>query len=204
MALERRTRQQVLTEFRTAEILSAASAVFGDKGFAAATVEDIARAAGVAKGTVYLYFPSKAEICRAAFARNVGELRQRAVAAITSAPEAASAIRAFATTKLAYFQEHLGFFAVYRGEAWADLGAGGALQSAIAASSEAQIAALADVLEAAIATGEVRPVPTIAAAQAVFDLTRAVIERRLRGDASGSSEDEAALVADLLWKGLAT
>jgi hypothetical protein len=120
------------------------------------------------------------------------------------APEAASAIRAFATTKLAYFQEHLGFFAVYRGEAWADLGAGGALQSAIAASSEAQIAALADVLEAAIATGEVRPVPTIAAAQAVFDLTRAVIERRLRGDASGSSEDEAALVADLLWKGLAT
>ncbi len=200
---ERRTRQQVLTEFRTAEILSAASAVFGDKGFTAATVEDIARAAGVAKGTVYLYFPSKTELYRAAFARNVGELRQRTLAAITSAPDAATVIRAFVATKLAYFQEHRGFFAVYRSEAWADLGAGGALQAAIAASSEAQVAALAEVLAAAIANGEVRPVPTVAAAQAVFDLTRAVIERRLRGDAVDGSEDEAALVADLLWKGLA-
>lgn len=203
MSPTRRTRQQVLTEFRTAEILSAASAVFGDKGFAAATVEDIARAAGVAKGTVYLYFPSKTEIYRAAFARNVGELRQRTLAAIAAAPDAEAAIHAFVATKLAYLQQHLGFFAVYHSEAWADTGAGGALQEALEDSSRIQIDALVAVLERAIEAGTARPVPARAAAQAVFDLTRAVVWRRLREGSTAGIDDEAALVADLLWKGLA-
>lgn len=44
---------------RPAEMLEAALAVFIEKGFSAARIEDIARAAGVTKGTVYLYFPSK-------------------------------------------------------------------------------------------------------------------------------------------------
>lgn len=40
-------------------MLDAALAVFGEKGFAATKVDDIARRAGVSKGTVYLYFSSK-------------------------------------------------------------------------------------------------------------------------------------------------
>lgn len=43
-------------------IMDAAVKVFGEKGFAGAAVADIAAAAGIAKGTVYLYFPSKEEI----------------------------------------------------------------------------------------------------------------------------------------------
>ncbi|HHY32830.1 MAG TPA: TetR/AcrR family transcriptional regulator [Firmicutes bacterium] len=43
-------------------ILDAAQQVFSKKGFHQATVEEIADAAGVGKGTVYLYFPSKKEI----------------------------------------------------------------------------------------------------------------------------------------------
>lgn len=44
---------------RPAEILAAARAVFLVNGFALAKVEEIARRAGVSKGTVYLYFPTK-------------------------------------------------------------------------------------------------------------------------------------------------
>lgn len=44
---------------RRAQLLEAARAVFGDKGYHAATVDDITRAAGVAKGTYYLYFSEK-------------------------------------------------------------------------------------------------------------------------------------------------
>jgi AcrR family transcriptional regulator len=47
------------TEQRRREILEAALKQFGEKGFQDTTVEDIANAAGVAKGTIYLYFPSK-------------------------------------------------------------------------------------------------------------------------------------------------
>lgn len=43
-------------------ILAAALDVFGQKGFAAARLDDVAAKAGVAKGTLYLYFPSKAAL----------------------------------------------------------------------------------------------------------------------------------------------
>ncbi|HSY36269.1 MAG TPA: TetR/AcrR family transcriptional regulator [Acidobacteriaceae bacterium] len=56
------TRKQVLTDLRREEILTAAIKVFGKKGFAATCVGDVADAAKMAKGTVYLYFESKEEI----------------------------------------------------------------------------------------------------------------------------------------------
>jgi len=43
-------------------ILDAALPVFAKSGFAAARISDIADAAGVGKGTVYLYFPSKEDL----------------------------------------------------------------------------------------------------------------------------------------------
>jgi len=46
-------------EARPGEVLDAALAVFTEKGFAAARMEDVARRAGLSKGGVYLYFPSK-------------------------------------------------------------------------------------------------------------------------------------------------
>ncbi|WP_338757698.1 TetR/AcrR family transcriptional regulator [Nocardia vulneris] len=44
---------------RQEEILDAAVRVFARKGFAAARIEDVAAAAGIAKGSVYLYFDSR-------------------------------------------------------------------------------------------------------------------------------------------------
>ncbi|MEK0081537.1 TetR/AcrR family transcriptional regulator [Benzoatithermus flavus] len=50
---------------RPAELLEAALEVFAEKGFAAARMEDIAARAGAAKGTIYLYFPSKEAVFEA-------------------------------------------------------------------------------------------------------------------------------------------
>jgi AcrR family transcriptional regulator len=47
------------TEQRRAEILEAALQLFSSKGFHDTTMEEVANAAGVAKGTIYLYFQSK-------------------------------------------------------------------------------------------------------------------------------------------------
>lgn len=49
-------------EARPDEVLDAALALFIEKGFAATRVEDIAGRAGLSKGAVYLYFPSKEAI----------------------------------------------------------------------------------------------------------------------------------------------
>jgi AcrR family transcriptional regulator len=50
---------------RPREICAAALEVFAEKGFAAAKLDEIARRAGVSKGTLYLYFDDKQELFRA-------------------------------------------------------------------------------------------------------------------------------------------
>lgn len=50
---------------RPSDIVAAALIVFGEKGFAGARIEEIARRAGVSKGTVYLYFETKSDLFRA-------------------------------------------------------------------------------------------------------------------------------------------
>jgi AcrR family transcriptional regulator len=50
---------------RPNEILAAALALFGEKGFAATRLDDVAARAGISKGTVYLYFPTKEDLFRA-------------------------------------------------------------------------------------------------------------------------------------------
>ncbi|MBB4197366.1 hypothetical protein CCR94_13705 [Rhodoblastus sphagnicola] len=47
---------------RPAEILDAAFAAFADRGYAATRLEDVAARAGVTKGTIYLYFPTKEKL----------------------------------------------------------------------------------------------------------------------------------------------
>ncbi len=47
---------------RQAQILDAATQVFADKGYHGTTIREIARTAGIADGTIYLYFKSKADL----------------------------------------------------------------------------------------------------------------------------------------------
>jgi TetR/AcrR family fatty acid metabolism transcriptional regulator len=54
-------------------ILDAATAVFAKRGFFGSQVADVARAAGIAAGTVYLYFRSKDEILTSIFDRTMKE-----------------------------------------------------------------------------------------------------------------------------------
>lgn len=69
---------------RPGEIVQAALAVFAEKGFAAAKLDEIARRAGVSKGAVYLYFETKEDVFRAvveqAVAPNLATVKAMAAA----------------------------------------------------------------------------------------------------------------------------
>jgi len=67
---------------RPDEIIEAARAVFVERGFAAAKVDEIARRAGASKGTVYLYFPTKEALFEAVMRVNVLSIIEGAAAAI--------------------------------------------------------------------------------------------------------------------------
>jgi len=61
--------REARTRERTDQIVEAAVECWLEHGFDATTVDAIARHAGVGKGTVYLYFPTKQDILEAAIAR---------------------------------------------------------------------------------------------------------------------------------------
>ena len=61
-------------EARPQELLAAALALFGEKGFSATRAEEVAARAGVSKGTLYLYYPSKEELLKAVIRENLSEL----------------------------------------------------------------------------------------------------------------------------------
>ncbi|WP_374591463.1 TetR/AcrR family transcriptional regulator [Aquabacterium sp.] len=58
-------RRQRRKDARPHELLDAALSLFVEKGFAATRSEEVARRAGVSKGTLYLYYPSKEELFKA-------------------------------------------------------------------------------------------------------------------------------------------
>lgn len=59
-------------EARPAELLDAALDLFIEKGYAATKVEAVASRAGVSKGTLFLYFPSKTDLFKAVVRENIG------------------------------------------------------------------------------------------------------------------------------------
>lgn len=58
-------------EARPGELLDAALALFVEKGYAATRVEEVAARAGVSKGTLFLYFPSKEDLFKAVVRENL-------------------------------------------------------------------------------------------------------------------------------------
>ena len=65
---------------RPQELLEAALALFVEKGFTATRAEEVVQRAGVSKGTLYLYYPSKEELLKAVIAQFISErIQQTAV-----------------------------------------------------------------------------------------------------------------------------
>jgi TetR/AcrR family transcriptional regulator, transcriptional repressor for nem operon len=76
-AAPKRKRERRPPEVRREQILDAAARVFTEKGPSAATMDEVAAAAGVAKGTVYLYFESKERLLLGLGNRYTEELVRR-------------------------------------------------------------------------------------------------------------------------------
>jgi len=75
-------RRRLTAEERRTGILDAALAVFSERGYHSASIDDIAREAGVSKALIYEHFASKQELYADLIARNARELTQRIGAAL--------------------------------------------------------------------------------------------------------------------------
>lgn len=76
-------------------IINAAIKVFADKGFYTANVADVAKEAGVADGTIYLYFKNKDDLLISLFETKMEEILQRFSSLLDSTQSAEEKLRQF-------------------------------------------------------------------------------------------------------------
>ena len=79
-------------EERPAEIIAAALETFAERGFAATRLDDIAERAGVTRGTLYLYFPSKEELFKAVVRRAIVPVIARGEEMVEHSQESSAAL----------------------------------------------------------------------------------------------------------------
>lgn len=203
MAIEGKTRRQALTEFRETEILGAARKVFGEHGFATATIEMIAAAAGVAKGTLYLYYPSKDELFWAALSSRFREMIARAKDEVSRAEGTEAKIRAALRVRFEFFRSDEPFMRMYLTEFGQFCGPGGLHRAPVRELYTDSAASLAEVLAEGMQKGELRPGDPLETAMALMELTKAVFAMRFSGLAGQNPEfDGEKFVFDLFWNGV--
>ncbi len=193
-----RTKKDVLQEFRKSELLTAARTVFSRNGFHDATIDDIAQEAGVAKGTVYLYFKSKQEIYVEALRDGVELLIEEMRAEAGRSGAAPDRLRCLLTAKVAFFDKHRDFFQILQSEV-------GHVERTMAECKDLyfeQARIVEGVLRDGIREGSVHELNTRKAAFAIIDLTRGIAIQRLLGASKTRLNDEVEFLFSLLWKGI--
>lgn len=106
-------RKQRWREIMRSEILAAAVALIRREGLEALTVEGVADAAGIAKGTVYLYFETKQVLVEHSVATILDPLVAEVTDILESAAPAEERLRGMAEANLRFFDEHRELFRVF-------------------------------------------------------------------------------------------
>jgi AcrR family transcriptional regulator len=183
-------------------ILDAARAVFSRDGYASSSVDDVAAEAGIAKGTVYLYFKSKEDLYLAALLRDVKAFGDAARAEMESVPTLLEKIEAFLRIRLEYCRAHEDFLRIYLTE-YGKMSAMTPIAKQLMRLQRENMGHMASTIQAAVRRREIRPVPPAALAAKLFDIARGLVERQLLGWKEFQVRNEIAFAIDLLWRGIA-
>lgn len=110
---------------RSADILGRLREVFAQKGFDGASMQDLARAAGMSVGNFYRYFPSKAAIVEGMVALDIAEIEQK-FADIRTADDLMGAVRGKIAGEVCTRHKD-------KGQLWAEIGAAAHRKTEVAA-----------------------------------------------------------------------
>lgn len=178
--------------------------VIARKGMAAATMQEIAREAGVAKGTIYLYFRDRDELVEKTFETAITQLFERIDLAMQSDVPFAAKLRAIITAKLEFFSTHREFFRLYLSLRMPE---GSPQQQrrqkrTCQPQYRARIQQMADVLRQAMDDGEIRRADPYRLALFVVEGSTAVVIERISEDAPPPESDDIDLIVDTILEGI--
>ena len=101
-----RRRDPELAARRREEILAAAAKLFARCAYPDTDLQELADSLGVAKGTLYTYFPSKEELFLAAVDRGMRMMREHVLAAAAGVPDPLGRVTVAIRAYLEFFKDH--------------------------------------------------------------------------------------------------
>ena len=104
---ERKEREK---EHRREEIIDAAQRVFFQKGLTVATMDEIAEAAELSKGTLYLYYKSKEDLYLAVMLRGMDILYEMFIAVLSESRTTIEAIANLGEAYYDFFRQHRNYY----------------------------------------------------------------------------------------------
>jgi AcrR family transcriptional regulator len=186
-------------------ILDAAERLLGQLGYSKTTMDDVARAAGVGKRTIYVYFPSKEDLTLATIDRIVDRLCARLEAVAAADRPAGEKLRAMLLDRVLFRFDSVRDYYHGLDELFA------ALRPAYLARRQryfdAEAAVFARVVAAGCDAGELAADDPRAAAETLLLATNSLIPYALSARELGRRKDveaRAGRIADLLLYGLTT
>jgi AcrR family transcriptional regulator len=198
------SKEEVVQEFRIRSIQEAAMRVIARKGMSSATMQEIAQEAGVAKGTIYLYFRDRDELVERTFETAIGQLHERVDAALALDLPLEEKLRAIVRAQMAFFRENAEFFRLYMSLRMPE---GNAHQQrrqkrACAPQYQTRVRAFADVLAEGMKRGEVRKMDPHRLALFLIEGTTAITFERLTENAPPPEDEDIDMVVGIALDGI--
>ena len=184
-------------------ILDAADRLLARYGYRKMTVEDIAREAGIGKGSVYLHFPSKEEVVLSRVDRMVERIKERLWAIARSDADAAIRLRLMLLTRVLYRFDSVQHYTQSLDDLLAALRPGLLARRVRYFDEEAQI--FAEVLSEGRDIGEFEFADALTTAYALLHATNSLLPYSLSTTELGEREEvkeRTTQIADLILHGL--
>jgi TetR/AcrR family fatty acid metabolism transcriptional regulator len=198
-----KTREQVLRDFRTDQILEAARRVIGEVGFAEASIDRIAEAAGVARSTLYVYFDGKEDLLNQCIAQLRLGLGERVRQAVEEASGTEERLAAFLASHFEYVGKVREFFRAVMAVRGVDpffSPPGGGTPPELETIRAESGAVVEAILKDAVASGEIPAENLPAALELLAVLIYGALMRRAQQAEPGPAGPEAQrLAAAFLW-----
>lgn len=197
------TKEGLVREFRVREILDAACHVVARRGFQGATIERVAEEAGIAKGTVYLYFHTKEELLKAAVEQGIETFTSQVHAAVDEVTTPLEKLARLVEVSLQLSDANRDFFKTLLLE-----------RNFLAAAPDNPEAArmldiylahmhfIREIIQSGIDASLLRPHDAEAAAFALNESIRGCFQQRTLGLTARSAEQDAAILLDIFFHGV--
>jgi len=199
-----KSKEEVVQEFRIQSIQEATMRVIARKGMAAATMQEIADEAGVAKGTIYLYFRDRDELVEKTFETAMAQLGDRIDASLERELTFEEKLREAIAVRLAFFRENREFFRLYLSLRMPE----GTPQQqrrqkrTCHPQYRTRVQKFAEVLKEAMERGEIRHVEQYRLALFVIEGSTAIILDRLNEETPSPEEEDVEFMVRLILDGV--